>query len=96
MKNNIFPVEEAKKRKEYLLSLTEEQQREEIEKCKSFEYFYNNYCKIDDNMPDFSEKAYQEYLKLAEEAIYRIGWTRRGKALHMKEYPLTPNECYEK
>lgn len=66
---------------------------EEIEKCKSFEYFYNNYCKVAD-MPEYSEEAYQDYLKMSEEARYKVGRTRRGTSLYMR--PLTPNECYEK
>jgi len=64
---------------------------EEIKKCKSFEYFYNNYCKRD-GMPEYSEEVYQDYLKMAEENRYRIGWTRRGNNLYMK--PLTPNEAF--
>ena len=80
--------------KEYL-NLTEEQQQEEIERCKnSFEYFYNNYCKRD-GMPEYSEEAYQDYLKMAEDARYMIGRNRRGKAIFMKEYSLTPNEAFK-
>ena len=67
---------------------------EEIEKCKnSFEYFYNSYCKRD-GMPEYSEEAYQDYLKMVEESRYKVGRTRIGYDLRM--YPLTPNECYEK
>lgn len=69
--------------------------QEEMEKCKSFEYFYNNYCKKD-GMPEYSEEAYQEYLKMAEEAKYKVNRTRLGKNLHMKLYPLTPEECFTK
>lgn len=65
---------------------------EEMQKCKSFEYFYNNYCKRN-GMPEYSEEAYQDYLKMAEEARYKVGRNRRGNNLYMK--PLTQNECYE-
>ncbi len=66
---------------------------EEMQKCKSFVYFYNNYCKRD-GMPKYSEEAYQDYLKMAEESRYKVGRSRRVDNLYMK--PLTPNECYEK
>jgi len=66
---------------------------EELEKCKnSVAYFYNNYCRKE-GMPEYSEEVFQEYIKMAEEARYRIGYFRRGKAMLMREYPLTPNEC---
>ena len=75
--------------------LTEEQQQEEIEKCKnSFEYFYNNYCKRD-GMPEYSEEAYQDYLRNVEESRYIIGKTRSGKNLHMKLYLFTPDKAFK-
>ena len=75
-------------------NLTKEEQQLEIEKCKSFEYFYNNYCKRD-GMPEYSEEAYQDYLKMAEDTRYVIGRTRLGKNLHMKLYPLTPDKVFK-
>ena len=75
-------------------NLTKEEQQLEIEKCKSFEYFYNNYCKRD-GMPEYSEEVYQDYLKMAEDARYMIGRNRRGKAIFLKEYSLTPNEAFK-
>jgi hypothetical protein len=71
---------------------TKEEQQKEIEKCKSFEYFYKNYC-WKEGMPEYSEKVYKEYLEMAEKARYMIGRTRRGKALCMREYPLKPEDC---
>ena len=72
-----------------------EQQQEEIERCKnSFEYFYNNYCRRD-GMPEYSEEAYQDYLKMAEDTRYVIGRTRLGKNLHMKLYSLTPDKVFK-
>lgn len=75
-------------------NLTKEEQQLEIEKCKSFEYFYNNYCKRD-GMPEYSEETYQDYLKMAEDARYIISKSRKGKALHMREHQLTPNESFK-
>lgn len=67
--------------------------QEELERCKnSFEYFYNNYCRRD-GMPEYSEEAYQAYLKDVEESRYIISRTHRGKALNM--YPLTPKEAFK-
>ena len=43
-------------------SLSKEEQQKEVDKCSSFEYFYNNYCKKDD-MPDFSQKAWEDYIE---------------------------------
>jgi hypothetical protein len=59
---------------------------------EGFEYFYNNYCKRD-GMPEYSEEVFQDYLKMAEEARYRVGYTRRGKNIRM--YPLTPNKAFK-
>lgn len=64
-----------------------------MEKCKSFKYFYNNYCKRD-SMPEYSEEVFQDYLKMAEENRYGVSRTRKGNNLYMQ--PLRPNECYEK
>jgi hypothetical protein len=75
--------------------LAKEEQQKEIEKCNSFEYFYKNYC-WREGMPEYSEKAYKEYLEFAETARYMIGITnRRGKAMCMREYPLTPEEAFK-
>ena len=41
--------------------LSKEEQREEINKCNSFEYFYNNYCKKE-GMPEFSQETFEEYI----------------------------------
>jgi len=49
--------------------LTKEEQQEEISKCQSFEYFYNNYCKRD-NMPDFSEGSWNKYLEDVKKARF--------------------------
>lgn len=71
-----------------LNNLNPEEKQEEIEKCKSFEYFYNNYCRIK-GMPEYSEQAYQDYLEMAQNARFMTGRTRGGKALCMRKYPLT-------
>ena len=75
-------------------NLTKEEQQLEIEKCKSFEYFYNNYCKRD-GMPEYSEEAYQDYLRNVEESRYIIGKTRSGKKLHIKLYLFTPDKAFK-
>jgi hypothetical protein len=73
--------------------LAKEEQQKEIEKCKSFKYFYKNYC-WKEGMPEYSEKAYKEYLEFAETVRYMIGITnRRGKAMCIREYPLTLDEA---
>ena len=73
--------------------LSKEEQQEEIEKCNSFEYFYNNYC-WKKGMPKYSEQAFKEYLEMAENTRYILSRSRRGKALCMREYPLSPNEVF--
>lgn len=65
----------------------------ELEKCKnSISYFYNNYCRKE-GMPEYSEEAYQSYIELAQDLRNINGYFRRGKAMLMMTYPLTPNEC---
>jgi hypothetical protein len=72
-------------------NLSKEEQLKEIEKCQSFEYFYNNYCKKE-GMPEYSKEAFEEYKIQAEQARLRNGYSRRGKTFLMREYPLTPEE----
>ncbi|HSE99932.1 MAG TPA: hypothetical protein VLA48_03465 [Nitrososphaeraceae archaeon] len=71
------------------LKLSAEEQQKEIDNCKSFEYFYNNYCKRD-GMPEYSEEVYQEYL----ENINKQRFSRR-RSIDNTFYPLTPEECFK-
>ena len=72
-----------------------EDYKQEIEKCKSLEYFYKNYC-WREGMPEYSEEAYKEYLEFAKTDRYIIGVNnRRGKSMCMREYPLTPDEAFK-
>lgn len=76
-----------------MANLSKEEIDSEIEKCKnSVSYFYNNYCRKE-GMPEYSEEAFQEYIKEAEKARLRNGYNRRGKVMLTREFPLTPNEC---
>lgn len=75
------------------MELSKEEQRKEIEKCKSIEYFYENYCRKE-GMPEYSEKAYEEYLEFAESCRHIVGKTsRRSKSMCIMEYPITINEA---
>ena len=81
------------KTKQIMANLSKEEIDSEIEKCKnSVSYFYNNYCRKE-GMPEYSEEAFQEYIKEAENARQRNGYNRRGKVMLTREFPLTPNEC---
>jgi hypothetical protein len=66
------------------------EQQEEILKCKSFEYFYNNYCKKE-GMPDFSQEAWEEYVKNNEKQRFS-----RRRVHNNRFFPLTPEECFKK
>lgn len=71
-------------------TLSKEDQREEIEKCSSFEYFYNNFCKRE-SMPDFSQKAWEEYV----ESNTKLRFSRR-RTIGDTFYPLPPEGCFKK
>ncbi len=71
-------------------NLSKEEQQKEIEKCQSFEYFYNNYC-WREGMPKYSEKAWQEYV----ENNNRERFSRR-RMDNSYCYPLTPEEAFKK
>lgn len=73
---------------EKFITMLKEKQEEEIERCNSLEYFYNNYCKRE-GMPDFSQKAWEEYIENNNKS--RVS-RRRGSTF----YPLTPEECFKK
>ena len=68
--------------------LSKEEQQEEIKRCESFEYFYNNYCKKE-GMPDFSQKAWSEYIENNNKQIF----SRRRSIDNKYFYPYTPEEC---
>jgi len=70
--------------------LSKEQQKEEIEKCQSLEYFYNNYCKKE-GMPEYSEETWQEYI----EANKKERFSRRRGIEFNFTYPFTPEEAYK-
>lgn len=70
--------------------LSKEQQKLEKERCNSFEYFYNNYCKKE-GMPDFSQKVWDEYLENAKKQ--RFIRRRVGGSYF---YPFTPEESFKK
>ena len=67
-------------------SLSKEEQQKEVDKCSSFEYFYNNYCKKD-NMPDFSQKAWEDYIEQIKKQ--RFSRRRFGDSYF---YPFTPEQ----
>ena len=69
-------------------SLSKEEQQKEIDKCSSFEYFYNNYCKKD-NMPDFSQKVWEDYIEQIKKQRFSI------RNLDSVFYPFTPEQCVE-
>ena len=70
--------------------LSKEQQQEEIEKCKSFEYFYENYC-WKEGMPKYTETAYKEYM----ENNMKQRFSRR-RMRNSYSFPLTPEEAFKK
>lgn len=72
--------------------LTKEEQQEEILRCKSFEYFYNNYCKKE-GMPEFSQEAWDEYVKNNEKQRFS---RRRAYNSDNRFFPLTVEECFKK
>lgn len=75
------------------MELSKEEQQKEIEKCKSIEYFYENYCRKE-GMPEYSEKAYKEYLEFVKLCRYMSGTTsRRSKSACIMEYPMTIDEA---
>jgi hypothetical protein len=67
--------------------LSKEEQQEEIKKCNSFEYFYNNYCKRE-GMPEFSQESWEEYVENNNKQ--RFSRRRMGESYF---YSLTPEEC---
>jgi len=72
-------------------SLSEIEQKEEIEKCKSsLEYFYNNYCKKE-GMPDFSQESWEEYV----ENNKKLRFSRRRTFYPNQLYPFTPEEAFK-
>lgn len=76
-------------KKEDFNKLSKEQQQLEIEKCKSSEYFYNNYCKKE-GMPEYSEDVWQNYVE--QVSRQRVKPSRMG---YKNNYPLTPDECFK-
>lgn len=84
-----------------LKELTSAQIQEELELCeKHKKYFYNNYCRAE-GMPEYSEKAFERYLKEAEEKrnICMIKQRRTGFKPNyfqstelFQDYPLTFKE----
>ena len=71
-------------------NLSKEEQQKEVERCKSFEYFYNNYCKRED-MPEFSQEVWEDYLKQNEKQRFS-----RRRNTNSSFYPLTPQETFKK
>lgn len=69
--------------------LSKEQRQEEIDKCVSLEYFYNNYCKKE-GMPEYSEETWKEYI----EANKKEKFSRRRGIFFNSAYPFTPEEVY--
>lgn len=69
--------------------LSKEEQQEEVNRCQSFEYFYNNYCKRD-GMPNFSQKVWDEYV----ETVNKQRFSRR-KLDNCCFYPFTPEEVFK-
>lgn len=66
-------------------NISKEEQQKEVERCQSFEYFYNNYCKKE-GMPDFSQEAWDDYL----EQNNKRRFSRRRDINYF--YPITPEE----
>ena len=69
--------------------LSEEEQQNELKRCESFEYFYNNYCRKE-GMPEYSEKEWQEYVK--NNSNRRFSRRRLDSVF----YPFTPEEVFKK
>lgn len=69
--------------------LSEEEQQNELKRCESFEYFYNNYCRKE-GMPEYSEKEWQEYVKRNNNKRF----SRRK--LDSVFYTFTPEEVFKK
>lgn len=69
--------------------LSEEEQQNELKKCESFEYFYNNYCRKE-GMPEYSEKEWQEYIKRNNNE--RFSRRRFGNNHY---YPFTIEEVFK-
>lgn len=69
--------------------LSKEQQELEKERCNSFEYFYNNYCKKE-GMPEFSQKVWDEYVEFNNKQ--RFSRRRVGGSYF---YPFTPEESFK-
>ena len=74
---------------EEFYKLSEEEKQEEINKCKSFEYFYNNYCKRE-GVPEFSQKAWEEYVETNNKQRFS-----RRRDINSSFYPLTPEETFK-
>jgi hypothetical protein len=70
-------------------NLSKEEQQKEIEKCQSFEYFYNNYC-WREGMPKYSEESWQEYVENNNRK--RFSRRRMGNTYF---YPFTPEEAFK-
>jgi len=77
-------------KKEKFDKLSKEEQQEEIERCKSFEYFYNNYVRKE-WMPEFSEKVWETYV----ENVKKVRFSRH-RDFNNSFYPFTPEECFKK
>ena len=69
--------------------LSKEEQQDEIKKCQSFEYFYNNYCKTD-NMPEFSQDAWDEYVETNKKERFS-----RRRFNNRYFHPFTPEEVFK-
>ena len=69
--------------------LSEEEQQNELKRCESFEYFYNNYCRKE-GMSEYSEKEWQEYVK--NNSKQRFSRRRLDSVF----YPFTPEEVFKK
>ena len=70
--------------------LSKEGQQEEIERCQSFEYFYNNYYKRD-GMPNFSQKVWDEYV----ETVNKQRFNRIKLGNNSCFYPFTTEEAFK-
>lgn len=69
--------------------LSKEEQQDEIEKCQSFDYFYNNYCKRD-GVPEFSQVFWDNYVETNKKERF----SRRRFNNHCF-HPLTPKESFK-
>lgn len=86
-----------------LKNLTEKDIKEEKKLCQKYnKYFYNNYCKTDD-MPEYSDEVFQNYLKFAQEkrnvcitkqrrAGFKPNYFQSSEIF--KQYPLDINDIF--